>query len=263
MNILIVGSRGAYGSWIYKRLVGKFGGHSIRGIDKKEAKDVGAYAMLSRVIINCASMSSSEAVIRDISSSVCKSSFIVDLTTSKKEVCPILSNATCDYVLLHPMSAPPDGDTALPLETPVYVVEENIRNEENLKWYTLLCQIMGGTFKKVSLPDHNRIEEIIQSVPHRLVMAFAEAVIVSGYTLDEVEALATPVSKPLCEAVRRHFSKGNADTFAELQRLASRSSKKPMGAMTAKLEQIDRLSELRMTKTIRDEWKEIKAKLGL
>ncbi len=264
MSILIVGNEGAYGSWMQKRLIEKFGENFVKGVDKKQSKDIAAYAMLSNIIINCSSMSASKMVMKKIVSGSNISSLIIDLTTSKKEISPIISHALCDYALIHPMSAPPEDGRSFYKETTVYVIDTHrIKRVENWEWFNLILNVIGGKPKKISLSDHNRMEEIIQSIPHRIVATFAEAIISSGYTLNEVESLATPVSKPLCEAVRRHFSKGNADTFAELQKLAGRGVTTPMGSMMLFINKADYLAERKKTKCLREEWKKIKVKLGL
>lgn len=263
MKILIIGNKGAYGTWLTKRLENSFDENSVFGIDKDSVDPIELLVPEFRIIINCASMSASPKVIGEVVAAASPDSLIIDLTTSKKEVGPILNSAKCDVAMIHPMSIPPENNSPLTNDIKVYVVREKINNLENKKWYAKFCYFFGGVREEISFEKHNQMEDIIQSVPHLLVVAFGEAVINSGLTLEEVERMATPVSKPLCQALRRHFSKGNADTFAELQRLVNRSVEKPMGTVMDRIKQIEWLIQIDRADLISVDWKKIKEKLGL
>lgn len=262
MKVLIIGNKGAYGSWLTKRLENN-SGDNVFGIDKDSVDPIELLVPDFKIIINCASMSASQKVIEEIVAVASSDSLIIDLTTSKKEVGPILNSAKCDVVMIHPMSAPPENNSPLSDDVKVYLVCEKISTQENYKWYTEFRLMFGGVREEISFERHNQMEDIVQSVPHLLLVAFGEAVTNSGFTLDEVEQMATPVSKPLCQALRRHFSKGNADTFAELQRLANRSVEKPMGTVTDRIRLFDWLAKSNHSDFLSFDWKKIKGKLGL
>jgi len=263
MKALIIGNKGAYGSWLTRRLENNFGENCVFGTEKDSVDPIEILVPEFQVIINCASMSASRKVIEEVVAVISSDSLIIDLTTSKKEVGPILNSAVCDVVMIHPMSAPPENNSPLTDDVKVSVICEKINNPENYRWYTDFCLLFGGVREEISFERHNQREDIVQSVPHLLLVTFGEAVANSGFTLDEVEQMATPVSKPLCQALRRHFSKGNADTFAELQRLADRSIEKPMGTVTDRIRLFDWLAKSDHSDFLSFDWKKIKGKLGL
>lgn len=263
MKTLIIGYKGAYGSWLTKRLQSHFGEDTVVGIDKDSNQRLKSLIPNFQIIINCSSMSASRHVVEQIAKLARPSSLIIDLTTSKKEVGPILSSVCADVAMIHPMSAPPESNEPLSLDVKVYVIIEKIKNQENKNWYVEFSNLFGGVQEAIPLTRHNQMEDIAQSVPHLLIVAYGEAVAVSGFTLDEIEQMATPVSRPLCQALRRHFQKGNPDTFAELQRLAYADQDSPRFSAMSLIKNIEWVVRIGRPDLLLEIWLSIKKKIGL
>lgn len=262
MKIAVIGCYGAYGSWVYN-LLQENTDHQIIGIDKEEFlsfADLERYIGLAKVIILAVSLPEAPIVLNRIKDIILDHSLLIDISSSKKEVAPIIEKTNCDYVLIHPMCAPPNTGCKIQDDRTVYAIDYRFDNPENGKFYMEFKDMIGGNYVAITPERHDSVEDI-QATSHHLLMAFASSIAASGMTFEEAKQHATPVSLPMFEAVERFLTKGNPQTTAELINLAARNNSIILGSANSSIKKNNLISVPNFTKRIAKRFKRLKRNL--
>ena len=238
MKILVIGAKGSYGKWLCRILESHpkkyLTEYEVRGIEKEETANVLDFRRLiheSDVIISAVSLISSSRILKNVCENAKEESLVIDFSSSKKEVWTILKECKSDFLMLHPMCAPPNGSDKISEKNRVYAIcQYRLDGERNRLFYVELKKMMGGDFTGISIEDHDIIDEM-QAVSHNLLLGFASFMIAaqenSSMDYEALKRHSTPVSKPLFTSLERFSKKGNADTSAKLIELAMKSHSKP------------------------------------
>ncbi|MFW5871972.1 MAG: hypothetical protein ACOCUT_02600 [bacterium] len=238
MKILVIGAKGAYGKWLCQILESRPKKHlteyEVKGIDKEETANILDFRKLihdSDVIISAVSLVSSSCILESVCENAKKKSLIIDFSSSKKEIWKKLKECKSDFLMLHPMCAPPNGSDKISEKNRVYAIDQyRLDERRNGLFYVELKEMMGGDFIGISIEDHDIIDEM-QAISHSLLLGFASFLIAatenSSMDYEALKRHSTPVSKFLFTSLERFSKKGNPDTSAKLIELAIKSRSKP------------------------------------
>jgi|GEM_PF-3029553 prephenate dehydrogenase len=234
MKILIIGSKGSYGKWLSGILSDQKEDYDIIGTDQDETSNIIDFTRNikeSDVILCVASLVSTVHILKFVCENARKDSLVVDFSSSKKEVCNLMSCGKSDFLMLHPMCAPPENSEKIPNTKRVYAINDyRLDNPENALFYKKLKDAIGGNFVGISMDDHNVVDEM-QAITHYLMLSFASfvAFVVEKSDMDyeTLKRHSTPVSKPLFESLERLMDKGNPETSAKLIELSWRYNSIP------------------------------------
>jgi len=191
----IVGGTGKMGSWFGDVLEG-LGLEVMRCGRSTELrpKDV---ASLCDVVVVSVPIKDTVSVIEQIGPLVRKDALLMDLCSVKTEpVSAMLKYSRSQVVGLHPLFGPRAGQNSH-----LSVAVCPARGEEGLRWITRI--IKKAELKPVVLPPllHDHIMGLIQGAHHFSVLALAQCIMRSGYSVRDLLKLSTPSFKQTLERI--------------------------------------------------------------
>jgi prephenate dehydrogenase len=145
---------------------------------------------------------------------------IVDLSGFKVRVYKALSECPQSVALVHFMRKPPEKDEPVKVGNDDAVLEafESVaRGGEVEDWYRRFKATAGGRWVPSSVSEHDRLVGILQAVPHAILLAYAELLVRTETPLERAIETATPLARPILEALKRLLSSNNHALVAAIQ----------------------------------------------
>lgn len=216
--VLVIGNEGRFGSWIY-RLLQRHGAEKLQGCDLHNADELEALAAESRIAIIAVSLPEAPKIARRLAAALPETGLIVDVSSFKVDVAATLGNASQDILLIHPMCAPPIGDSLG--DAPLVIARDDTwpKHASNVPWLDEFLRALGGRQVFKSVGDHDLACHILQTATHAALLGLAEQIVDSGLTFRELREMAPPVGALVLDAIELHFGRGSPDVFAWLQKV--------------------------------------------
>jgi len=233
MKVLIIGHKGSYGKWLYDLMSTYMTNVEVSGIDSEATckkaifKD---HLIGSDVVIISVPLYVYPHILSFVLKHINNSSLVVDIASSKKELVKLFKKAKCDYLMLHPMCAPPDTKSRIYPDKKVYAIDASLKEVKNREFYSEFKELIGGEITGITLEKHDIIEELNQTTIHMSLLNLLFAIDASGFTFEEAKEHSTPVALPLYESLERMMIHGNPYTTAKLVELGINKNSKIVSA---------------------------------
>lgn len=246
----IVGASGGFGRLFTEKLTGE--GWTVAGVDlgpgsnlcnsfsvvpeNASTVEVDGVLKVSSLVVLCVPSQAAFWWIDHAASLLSADSLCLDVLSVKTEVTARAAAAgfAGEYLSLHPMFAPQWGFSGFAVAA--VGVQDGPRTVEFLD----LIRLWGSRVVTLSSEEHDRAAAVLQGGAHAAVLAFARATLLSGVSVETLQAMSTAVSGPIFELVER-ITAGDPDTYHSIQ------AENPYAQITrdnlmAALEELDGLS---------------------
>lgn len=136
----------------------------------------------------------------------------LDITSIKAPAVAAMLESKAEVVGMHPLFAPPQGETCEGLTVAICPVRLN----EWRPWFQSLMKELGATVKVIDVREHDKLMVHSQNMPH--ICALAQAMLLKQFTIDPQKLLdySTPVSQRQYQMVARILSKP-PEVYADIQ----------------------------------------------
>ena len=215
-RVLVVGASGVYGSWLVRLCREKLGDTVVEADLRDEAR-LEKLARRAEAAIVAVPIGAAPGVASRVAIGLGEEGIVVDVSGFKTPVFMALTGRPASFALLHPMCVPPEALT-LGDETLIVAYERVATDCPQQAWYARFRAALGGRAVLSSISEHDSVvTTILQAELHAVLLGYAETLVAAQVPIERALEMSTKLSRPVLEAVRRHFSRGQVGIFTATQ----------------------------------------------